>query len=110
MAFKSKRSKATDIPQAVKERVWERDNHCCVVCGSPNAFPNAHIVSRAKSGKGIETNIVTLCGYAGNDCHRRYDNGTKEEHDLIDAIIVRHMKSIYGDTWSKENQIYTKWG
>ena len=103
-----RRTKATDIPQAVKEKVWERDNHRCVVCGSPYAFPNAHILSRAKSGRGIETNIVTLCGYMGNDCHRRYDNGTKEEHEMIDSIITRYMKGIYGDDWSKEAQRYSK--
>lgn len=105
-----KRTKACDIPQKVKERVWERDQHRCVVCGSPNAFPNAHILSRAKGGKGVETNIVTLCGYAGNDCHRRYDNGSKREHDMIDRIIVAHMKRIYGESWCKEDQVYKKWG
>ena len=104
-----KRTKACDIPQSVKEKVWERDCHKCVVCGSYNAFPNAHILSRAKGGKGVETNIVTLCGYAGNDCHRRYDNGTKEEHEMIDNIIARYMKGIYGDGWCKEDQRWNKY-
>lgn len=104
-----KRTKACDIPQKVKEIVWERDNHQCVVCGSTNAFPNAHILSRAKGGKGVETNIVTLCGYAGNDCHRRYDNGTKEEHEMIDNIIARYMKGIYGESWCKEDQRWNKY-
>lgn len=104
-----KRTKACAIPQSVKEKVWERDQHHCVVCGSPNAFPNAHILSRAKGGKGVETNIVTLCGYAGNDCHRRYDNGSKEEHDMIDNIIARYMKGIYGENWCKEDQRWNKY-
>ena len=28
------RTKATDIPYAVKEAVWERDNFSCIYCGN----------------------------------------------------------------------------
>lgn len=108
--MKSRRAKACDISQRVKEIVWERDHHACIVCGSRFAYPSCHIVSRAHGGLGIETNIVTLCTYAGNDCHRRYDNGTKEEREQIDEIVVAYMKSIYGDEWSKEDQYYKKGG
>jgi len=56
--MKSKRSKATDISQSVKMKVWERDNHCCIVCGyNQNVMPNGHYISRAKGGLGIEQNI-----------------------------------------------------
>ena len=51
----SKRSKACDISPKVKKKVWERDNHCCIICGSPYAMPNAHYISRAQGGLGIET-------------------------------------------------------
>lgn len=70
MKVKSKRSKACDIPGKVKETVFERDKGCCIVCGRPG-FPNAHYLSRARGGLGIEQNIVTLCP----DCHFEYDNG-----------------------------------
>ena len=55
------RTKACDIPQVVKQKVWERDNHRCVICGNPQAMPNAHYISRAQGGLGIAQNIVTLC-------------------------------------------------
>lgn len=55
--MKSKRSKATDIPQKVKQAVWERDGGRCVVCGCcRNVMPNAHFISRSKGGLGIEEN------------------------------------------------------
>ena len=109
--MKSKRSKATDIPMSVKKKVWERDNHCCVVChNSCNVMPNAHILPRSKSGKGVETNIVTLCTeLTPNKCHRKFDFGTKEERKEILRIITKYMKSIYGEDWSIENQKYDKW-
>lgn len=108
--MKSKRAKATDIPMSVKKKVWERDNHCCVVCGNNyNVMPNAHIVPRSKGGLGIETNVVTLCTLlTDNKCHHKYDNGAKEEKERIDYIICNYMKSIYGDSWNKESQKYKK--
>lgn len=100
--YKSKRSNATDIPQKVKEIVWERDNHQCIVCGNPYAMPNAHYISRAHGGLGIEQNIVTLC----QKCHDRYDNGDKRKEygDWIRA----YLKSKYPD-WDEAKLVYQKW-
>lgn len=109
--MKLKRSKFTDIPMSVKKKVFERDNGCCVVCGNNyNVMPNAHILSRSKGGLGIETNIVTLCTrLTQNDCHYKFDNGTKEEKEYILNIITKYMKSQYGDDWNIENQRYKKY-
>ena len=108
--MKSKRTKATDIPMSVKKKVWERDNHCCIVCGnSYGAMPNAHILPRSNGGRGIETNIVTLCGImTENKCHYYYDNGTKKQRQELDDIICNYMRSIYGESWSKKDQKYHK--
>ena len=108
--MKTARSKATDIPISVKKKVYERDNGRCVICGnSYNVEPNAHILSRAKGGLGIETNIITLCNLlTTNKCHHRFDNGTKKEHEDMLKIIVKYMKSIYPN-WSIEDQKYKKW-
>lgn len=104
----SNRTNTLDISESVKSKVWERDKHRCVVCGSYQAMPNAHILSRAHGGLGIETNIVTLCTELSPlKCHRRFDFGTKKEHDEILEIITGHMKSKYPG-WSIENQRYKK--
>lgn len=52
----SKRAKACAISSAVKKRVWDRDNHCCVYCKSIYAFPEAHYIPRSRGGLGIEEN------------------------------------------------------
>lgn len=107
--MKSKRTKATDISQKVKEIVWERDNGRCVVCGNRwNVMPNAHILSRAHGGLGIETNIVTLCSnFTTNKCHYKFDNGTKKERQEILEKITRYMKLKYKG-WDIKDQQYKK--
>lgn len=101
MKVKSKRSKACDIPQKVREAVWERDNYCCIVCGMPGA-PNAHYISRAHGGLGIEQNIVTLCPR----CHFEYDNG--KDPTKYKMVIKGYLQSHY-DHWNEEELIYKKW-
>ena len=105
----NKRSKACDISQKVKEKVFERDNGCCVVCGnSYNVMPNAHYISRAKGGLGIEENVVTLCtGLTENNCHYKFDNGTKEQKTKIKEKIKNYLISIYPG-WNEEMLIYKK--
>lgn len=95
-------TKATDIPPEVKQLVWERDRKRCIVCGSTEAMPNAHVVRRSHGGQGKETNIVTLC----RRCHDLYDNGTGEKHDKIRRYIRAYMVYLYGPTWSEKGQIY----
>lgn len=100
--MKSKRSKACDISQRVKKKVWERDNHQCIICGSPYAMPNAHFISRAHGGLGIEQNIVTLC----QDCHHEYDNGKLRAS--IGYKIEGYLNACYDD-WNPEKLYYNKY-
>ena len=59
--MKSKRAKACDISKKVKDIVWERDGHRCIICGSYQAMPNSHYIRRSQGGLGIPENIVTMC-------------------------------------------------
>ena len=102
MAYKSRRSKACDITQAVKKKVWERDNECCIVCGNHQAMPSAHFRARAQGGLGIEQNIVTLC----QTCHHAYDNTVMRPQ--YREYIRNYLKSIYGDDWDEKKLIYKK--
>lgn len=99
--MKSKRSKSTDIPMKVKKVVWERDNQCCILCDNHNAMPNAHYISRAQGGLGIEENIVTLCG----GCHFKYDNTAQRKE--IKESLKDYLKSKYPD-WDERNLIYRR--
>lgn len=108
---KSRRAKACDISQAVKKRVWERDGGCCVYCGnSYNVMPNAHYISRARGGLGIEENIVTLCTeLSKNQCHRKFDFGTAEEQEEIGTKIKEYLIDFYPD-WNEADLVYKKYG
>ena len=46
----SKRSKACEIPKKVREAVYDRDYHLCVICGRyvPIACANAHYIKRSQ--------------------------------------------------------------
>ncbi len=48
--MKSKRSQACEISQKVKEIVWNRDNHKCILCGRyvPKTCANAHYIKRSQ--------------------------------------------------------------
>lgn len=94
-------AKATDIPKAVKDRVYERDGGCCVFCGRPG-LPNAHYISRAHGGLGIEENILTACP----DCHRRLDQSTDRKRYL--AAAEAYLRRVYQGSWDIERLIYKK--
>ena len=100
--MKSKRAKACDITKKVKDRVWERDGHKCIICGSYEAMPNSHFIRRSQGGLGIEENIVTMC----QRCHRAYDQG--DEREQIATYTERYLRSKYPN-WNKKNLIYKKW-
>lgn len=103
---KSKRAKKLDISQKVKQLVWERDGGRCIICGSRQAMPNAHYISRAHGGLGIPENVVTMCTMGG--CHYKYDFGTREEREEIGEQIREHLMNHYPD-WNEEDLIYNKY-
>jgi 5-methylcytosine-specific restriction endonuclease McrA len=97
-----KRTKALDISPKVKQEVWERDEHMCILCGNPNAMPNAHYIARSQGGLGIAKNVVTLCF----DCHNRYDNSA--DRKTIREQIKAYLMNKYPD-WDEKELYYKKW-
>ena len=110
--MKKKRTKALEIPMNVKKAVAKRDSFggwtCCVFCGTPAptnnplAFSCAHILRRSQGGRGIETNIVTLCW----ECHKKFDGS--DESKQIMSVVTQYMKRHYGNAWSVQEQEYKK--
>ncbi|NLE03989.1 MAG: HNH endonuclease [Crenarchaeota archaeon] len=105
MAYKSKRSKATDISYKTKEIVWERDNYSCIYCGKTGygVIPNAHFIPRSKGGLGIEQNIVTLC----QGCHYKFDFGTQEQRSELRHFTRGYLRGRYVN-WKEEDLVYVK--
>lgn len=101
--MKSKRTKACEIKPKVRETVEERDNHRCVFCGSSDCRGEAHIVRRSQGGLGIEQNILTVC----RRCHRKFDDGKKEERELYMNRAISYMKEHYPD-WNISDLVYKK--
>lgn len=99
---KHKSTKATLIPLSVKYKVWDRDSHCCIICGSPNAAPNAHYIRRSQMGKGIEENVVTLC----YQCHYDFDNGFKRKEY---GQIIKDYLDMYYPGFPDEKRRYHKY-
>ena len=104
---KSKRTKACEIPPAVKSRVEQRDSidgcPCCIFCGKPYpaARGEAHFIPRSQAGLGIEENLVTAC----RECHERMDNTIFREHYL--KIARDHLMKFYPD-WNEKKLVYKK--
>lgn len=100
MKYKSKRSRATDIDQETKRKVFERDGGLCIFCYQPGA-PNAHYIPRSQGGLGIEENIVTACA----ECHRKMDQSYLRPVFLERAR--EHLRANYTD-WNEDKLRYRK--
>jgi len=101
--MKSARSKACDISKKVKDEVWERDEHRCILCWSSQAMPNAHYIPRSMGGLGIAENIVTLCIH----CHDAYDHTVRRAE--IGEKIKKYLQEQYPE-WDEGKLIFKKWG
>lgn len=96
-----RQTKYTNVSRAVKAKVWERDGHQCIYCGSPNATPSCHYIARSQGGLGIEENIVTLC----TRCHRLTDQSIYRKAML--RAIKEYLQSKYPN-WDEEKLYYRK--
>lgn len=96
----SKRTKALMIPKAVKDKVYERDSGCCIFC-CRQGLPEAHYISRAHGGLGIEENVVTVC----RRCHDLMGNSS--ERPIMLEHAKEYLKAKYPD-WDEEKLIYRK--
>ena len=96
-----KQTKATQIPERVKRKVYARDGGRCIVCGEPG-LPNAHYIRRSQGGLGIEENIVTLC----MKCHHDFDNGFHRKE--IGDWISEYLERWYPD-FPDEDRVYDKY-
>lgn len=106
-----KDTKARDFDRKTKIAIMVRDSidgwPCCVYCGaaapsdeSP-VWSNAHFISRAQGGLGIEQNGLTLCP----NCHRNYDQTTARED--MREFFRRYLKWKYAK-WDEKSLYYRR--
>ena len=100
----NRRTKMTAIPKSVKEAVYERENHHCVLCGryADPSWACAHYIRRSQGGLGVEKNIITLCPA----CHLGFDEGP--ERHRIRAFLSEYLSGCYED-WSEDELRYRKY-
>lgn len=110
-----KDTKARDFDKKTKLAIAKRDSidgwPCCVWCGKPApqygdedtpiTWSNAHYLSRAQGGRGVEHNGLTLCPR----CHRKYDQSTDREE--MREYFREYLQDQYDD-WVEEELIYRK--
>ena len=53
--------KRRNVPEKLREKIFERDGRCCVDCGSMEGIQLDHIVPFSKGGSTHELNLKTLC-------------------------------------------------
>jgi len=58
------------IPKVVRQRVYDRDGHKCVKCGSMEALTLDHIVPWSRGGEDTVENLQTMC----QPCNSRKGN------------------------------------
>lgn len=95
------RTKASQIPKAVKKAVYKRDEERCLICGRwvPEECACCHFIGRGRLGLGIEENILTLC----YECHRNLDNGEVGREQLR-----KYLQNKYPG-WDEKKLVYSKW-
>ena len=101
---KHKLTKATDIPTALKKKVWERDKHRCIFCGTIVQWDlaNSHFIKRSQLGLGIEQNIMTNC----EQCHELFERSPKRKQMKEQA--KQYFMSLY-PSWNEKKLVYKKY-
>ena len=104
------RTKALKITPRTKNLVWIRQGGRSIWSGKPITVDECccHYVSRARSGLGIEENIIGLT----HDEHRIFDlndpGDHKEQWQKMREKAREHLKSYYPG-WNEEDLKYKKW-
>lgn len=72
-----------------RKQAFERDNGCCVICGSSWGLQCHHIVFRSQGGLSDLRNLACLCMQCHNQAHGVFAKETKRK---LEAIIEERTK------------------
>lgn len=77
-----KYEQSRQIPKVIRERVMERDNRQCTVCGKKEKLHLHHIKPFSEGGLHHEDNLVVLCP----PCHTDVHEGDRSYHVMKKAF------------------------
>ena len=69
----------TRVFRANRNRIYKRDNHQCVYCGSSRNLTLDHVLPKSRGGKNDWTNLVTSCF----KCNLKKADRTPEEARMV---------------------------
>lgn len=62
-----------------RQRIFKRDNHECVYCGSVKQLTLDHVIPKSRGGKNTWNNLVTCCF----TCNLKKGNKTPDEAKMV---------------------------
>ena len=105
---KSRLTKAKEISQETKQKVWDRQHGRSIsgVALSPYKVQFHHVIPRSDSGVGYELNIVAITFYEHSWYHDKNDikvNGRNRYTWLEFEILMKNYLKLHYRNWSEEN-------
>lgn len=112
----SKRSRACEFSQKVREQIKERDQGC-IFCRLGYMLPPEdefmtmtgtyqimHFIPRSHGGLGIPENGAVGCLWH----HNMLDNGNRDNRDDMLILFEAYLRARHKD-WDKKKLTYSKW-
>ena len=90
-----------------RQRVFKRDNHQCLYCGSQKELTIDHVQPRSRGGRNTWTNLVTCC----SKCNHKKGNKTPEDANMklrkkpYEPTFVNEHESLTG-VWDKVKETF----
>jgi 5-methylcytosine-specific restriction endonuclease McrA len=85
-----------------RARIYKRDGHKCVYCGSNKNLTIDHVLPKSRGGTNRWTNLVTCCG----GCNRKKGNKTPHEANM-NMNSKPYEPSLFSEVF--HNSIETLW-
>src|SRR2546425_8437248 len=73
------------ISRRLRDRIFDRDRHVCVYCGSPDNLSVDHILPKSLGGGDEEENLVTSCSLCNSM------KGAKSAARIIETWAQRRL-------------------
>lgn len=73
------RRRKSKVKNTVRDKIFRRDNHRCLECGSREDLTIDHVIPKSKGGTNKSDNLITLC----KSCNTKKGNKTHQKYVLM---------------------------